>query len=84
MAAQKSFRHQTQLEMTSSSTLADTTPPIADAEKSARIEEPASDVSIPNDEEHALPIAGNHEPPDGGVVAWTQVLASYFLFFNTW
>lgn len=22
--------------------------------------------------------------PDGGVVAWTQVACSYFLFFNTW
>lgn len=23
-------------------------------------------------------------PPDGGLVAWLQVLAAFFIFFNTW
>lgn len=23
-------------------------------------------------------------PPDGGIVAWLQVLACFILFFNTW
>ena len=26
----------------------------------------------------------NFDAPDGGLVAWLQVLSSFFLFFNCW
>jgi hypothetical protein len=25
-----------------------------------------------------------HPPPDGGIVAWAQVLVAFFLFFSPW
>jgi len=27
---------------------------------------------------------GEQPPPDGGLLAWLQVLGSFFLFMNTW
>lgn len=30
---------------------------------------------------HGVPSMG---PPDGGTMAWLQVLGAFFLFFNTW
>lgn len=30
------------------------------------------------------PAAGFSPPPDGGLLAWTNVLGSFILYFNTW
>lgn len=43
-----------------------------------------SEVPEVKNEENAVADAPVEEPPDGGLLAWIQVFASYFLFFNTW
>jgi hypothetical protein len=30
------------------------------------------------------PAIGDEAPPNGGLVAWLQVLGAFFLFFNSW
>lgn len=44
------------------------------------------DVDAPSapDEEKQKPPAGPSPPPNGGMVAWLQVLGGWMLFFNTW
>jgi MFS family permease len=39
-----------------------------------------SDQSIHQEKQDA----SHNEPPDGGIVAWTQVLLMHLVFFNTW
>jgi hypothetical protein len=52
--------------------------------ESTKVERPgdASDVTS----QIEAPIAPPQAPgiPDGGFVAWLQVLGSFFLFFNSW
>lgn len=39
-------------------------------------------TSLPGNEK--VVAAEAHEPPNGGLIAWTQVIGSFFLFFNSW
>lgn len=39
-----------------------------------------SDEGVPDD---TTTIEGS-EPPNGGLLAWLQVLGAFFLWFNTW
>lgn len=45
--------------------------------KNGEVEEGYAAVTGSSDEEA-------DEPPDGGLLAWLQVLGCYFLFFNSW
>lgn len=54
---------------------------IADMEKMPRA---VLDLPAPKDEEQSSTGTVFGPPPNGGLKAWVQVLACYFLFFNTW
>ena len=46
-----------------------------------------SEMEKPRDEEQTPPPTkdeGPGPPPDGGLMAWSQVLGGFMLFFNTW
>ena len=55
-------------------------------------ESPASDpptmeelaVAEAKESRPAQPIQGAGPPPNGGIVAWLQVLGAFFIYFNTW
>lgn len=51
-------------------------------------EKDTEDTSLPADSPDITPIIQktpqNDEIPDGGLIAWCQVLGSFFLFFNSW
>lgn len=54
---------------------------IADIEK---MPSPVLDLPAAKDEEQSSTDTVVDPPPNGGLKAWVQVLACYFLFFNTW
>lgn len=43
-----------------------------------------NEKTLSDDLESSSPEQGDAEPPDGGAVAWTQVLCMHIVFFNTW
>ena len=56
------------------------TPFDAAAEAEAEVEQPAEKPAAPPGPQ----VASFANVPDGGWVAWSQVIGSFFLFFNTW
>jgi hypothetical protein len=67
----------------------------ADVEKAQQPDEEQRSVDLPAESDNTItekdettPVppqnAGPSPPPDGGLVAWMQVLGSFMLFFNTW
>lgn len=52
-----------------------------------RSQQEDAQMPAPQDEEKATPPPKDDAPgpaPDGGLVAWLQVLGGFMLFFNTW
>ena len=49
-------------------------------------ESPSSTLDSTNEryEKHSPAAADVNQPPNGGFKAWSQVLGSFFLFFNSW
>jgi hypothetical protein len=52
--------------------------------ESTKEEKPGDESDVTGGIEAPVPPPQAPGIPDGGVVAWLQVLGSFFLFFNSW
>ena len=43
------------------------------------------DTLTPTIEQTQVPVAlAYHEPPNGGLTAWLQIVGAFLIFFNSW